>query len=72
MGKRAHDATRAIFNKWWAMMRGRMGGNFDWGKVSETEIRALSEKLFDVAGVPQGARQEYWKQFEQYKATLSN
>jgi hypothetical protein len=54
------------------MMREKMGGSFDWGKVSEAEIRNLSEKLFDAAEVPQGARLEFWKQFEQYKATLSN
>jgi len=53
------------------MMTERMGGNFDWGKVSESEIRDLSEKLFDVAKVPQEVRLEFWKQFEQYKATLS-
>jgi len=71
MEKRAHDSTRDVFNRWKAMMRGKMGGNFDWGKVSETEIRDLSEKLFDAADVPQESRMEFWKQFEQYKATLA-
>lgn len=53
-------------------MREKLGGKFDWGKVSETEIRELSEKLFDAAEVPRGVRLDFWKQFEQYKATLSN
>jgi len=70
MEKRAHDSTRDLFNQWKAMMREKMGGTFDWGKVSESEIRNLSEKLFDGAEVPQEVRQEFWKQFEQYKATL--
>ena len=72
MREDAHDLTRRLFNQWKAIMREKMGGNFDWGKVSEAEIRDLSEKFFDAAEVPKEVRQEFWKQFEQYKATLSN
>jgi len=67
----AHDLTRGVFNRWLAMMNKRMGGVFDWGKVSESEVRDLSEQLFDAAEVPAGIRQEFWRQFEQYKASLS-
>jgi hypothetical protein len=70
MREDAHDLTRRLFNKWKGVMRKKMGGSFDWGKVSETDIRNLSEELFDAAEVPKGVRQEFWKQFEQYKATL--
>jgi len=44
---------------------------FDWGKVSEVEIRKLSEEMFDVAKVPKSVRREFWKQFDQYMATLT-
>jgi hypothetical protein len=53
------------------MMADKMGGTFDWSKVSESEIKNLSEEMFDAAEVPKDIRQEFWKQFEQYKATLS-
>jgi hypothetical protein len=71
MSDEAHDLTRGIFKRWHTMMKNKMGGTMDWGKVSENEIRNLSEELFDAAEVPKGVRQEFWKQFEQYKATLS-
>src|SRR6185436_19366628 len=39
IGDEAHHLTRGAFNKWKAMMTERMGGGFDWSKVSESEIR---------------------------------
>lgn len=66
MPREAHNATRGAFNTWRAEMRSRMGGTFDWSKVSQAEARNLAERLFDAAKVPVGVRQEYWRQFESF------
>lgn len=47
------------------------GGTFDWAKVSETEMRTLSEKMFDAAKVPSTTRQEYWDWYDRMKGALS-
>jgi hypothetical protein len=65
-----HQATFGVYNKWRAEMRQRMGGTFDWGKVTEAEMRALSEKVLDDAKVPADIRQEYWAWFERMKGAL--
>jgi len=72
MEDEAHHLTRGVFNKWKALMTERMGGAFDWSRVSEAEIKNLSEQMFEAAGVPMEVRQEFWKQFDQYNATLAN
>jgi hypothetical protein len=51
-------------------MKKRMGGTFDWGKVSETDMRALSEKMFDAAEVPLKMRTNYWDWFNRMKGAL--
>jgi len=66
-----HHATRAAQNRWRSAMTEKMGGRFDWGKVPEVEIRKLSEEMFDAAKVPKSVRQEFWRQFNQYMATLA-
>lgn len=48
-----------------------MGGTFDWGKVSEADMRALSENMFDAAEVPSQMRTDYWAWFERMKGELS-
>jgi hypothetical protein len=53
-------------------MRKQMGGVFDWGNVSETEMKALSESMFDAAQVPSNIRQEYWSWFARMMNTLSD
>jgi hypothetical protein len=65
-----HQSTFGIYNKWRAQMRQRMGGGFDWGRVSEPEMRSLSEKMLDAAEIPANIRQEYWASFERMKGAL--
>jgi hypothetical protein len=48
-----------------------MGGTFDWARVSEQEIRELSEKMFDAANVPTKIRAEYWEWFDRMTTALS-
>jgi hypothetical protein len=62
-----HNATRRIFNNW----RDELGGKVNWGKVSEADIRKLSERMFDAAEVPAAIRAEYYKQFEEFLKTLN-
>jgi hypothetical protein len=52
-------------------MSRQMGGKFDWAKVTEEQMRSLSEKMFDAAQVPPQIRQEYWSQYERMKASLT-
>jgi hypothetical protein len=65
-----HRATFGVYNTWRAELRRKMGGTFDWGKVSEADMRALSEKIFDAANVPASIRQEYWDWFIRMKGAL--
>jgi hypothetical protein len=65
-----HHATYGIFNKWRAQWTRKMGGTFDWSKVSEEDMRELSEQMFDAAKVPANIRQQYWKEFEKMLAVL--
>ena len=48
-----------------------MGSVFDWTKVSEPDMRILTEGMFDAAGVPGGMRQDYWDWFERMKGALT-
>jgi hypothetical protein len=72
MSARMHNAMRTVYNRWRIAMTERMGGKFDWGRVSEVEIRNLSERMFDGANVPNNVRRQFWEQFEKYRASLSN
>jgi hypothetical protein len=47
-----------------------MGGKFDWSKVSEAQMRDVSESMFDAAGVPAQMRGDYWQWFERMKTAL--
>ena len=51
-------------------MRKGMGGKFDWNKVSEAEMRHISETMFDAAEVPYSMRVDYWRWFDRMKAAL--
>jgi len=66
-----HNATRSVYNTWRAQMKQQMGGKFDWAKVTEADMTALSEKMFDAAKVPEAVRAEFWKQFNKFKSTLT-
>jgi hypothetical protein len=65
-----HHATYSVFNRWRAEMTQRLGGTFDWSRISEPDMRTLSEKMFDAAEVPSHVRQQYWKEFEEMKGAL--
>jgi hypothetical protein len=65
-----HRATYGPYNSWRAEMTRRMGGQFDWTKVPEADVRALSGKMFDAAQVPPSVRNRYWAEFEKMKAAL--
>jgi len=71
MPEEAHRATFGVYNEWRAMMARRMGGDFDFARVSEAEMRSLSERMFDAAKVPADVRQQYWAQFEEMMTELS-
>jgi len=43
-----------------------VGGKVDWTKVSASEAKQLSERMFDAAQVPQQARNNYYKRFNRY------
>jgi toxin YokI len=44
----------------------KVGGQINWTKISPKEMQSLSERMFDAANVPQSARQEYYRAFNQY------
>ncbi len=48
-----------------------MGGNFDWARVKEADMRSLSEEMFRAAKVPPTMQEEYWEWFELMKAALT-
>ena len=67
-----HRATFGVYNTWRAEMRQAMGGVFDWNKVSELDMRVLSEKMFDAAEIPALIRRDYWLWFDRMKDALGN
>ncbi|WP_287146364.1 hypothetical protein, partial [Aeromonas sp.] len=60
MPEENHRATFGVYNTWRAEKRKSMGGEFDWGKVTEDEAKSLSGKMFDAASVPPNIRKDYW------------
>jgi hypothetical protein len=71
MPKSQHDSTRSVYNKWRAKTSKAHGGAFDWQKVTEAEVRALGNEMFEQSGVPKSVRQQYWAAFDAYRATLT-
>ena len=71
MSRSNHQKTFGVFNKWYAEQSKAMGGKFDWKNVTEFDIRALSEHMFDASSVPGNIRQEYWEWFERMKKALA-
>jgi RHS repeat-associated protein len=65
-----HRATFGIYNSWRAETRQKMGGAFDWNKVTEKQVRVLSERMFDAAKVPTILRAQYWAEFEKMKKAI--
>ena len=66
-----HRATFGVYNTWRAEMRTKMGGTFDWAKVSESEIKNISGKMFDAAKVPASIRTDYWSWYSKMTTALS-
>ncbi len=65
--KEQHDATKAVYREWLYERTGkRVGGKVDWTKVSPQEIQKLSERMFDVAKVPEYARRNYYEEFHKF------
>ena len=62
-----HQRTFGVYNKWRAATKEKMGGKFDWGNVSEAEMRKLSEQMFEAAEVPGQMRTDFWAWFERMK-----
>lgn len=65
-----HRRTFGVYNRWRAKMAKRMGGRFDWKKVTLSDIKRLAEDMFDAAGVPADVRAVYWSEFEKMLRTL--
>jgi RHS repeat-associated protein len=66
-----HERTFGVYNTWRAEMKNKLGGTFDWSGINETDMRRLSERMFEAAGVPLQMRLDYWVWFERMKIALS-
>ncbi len=63
----SHGATKAVYREWLKVRTGKpVGGRVDWKTVSPQEIQALSEEMFDAAGVPFEVRRNYYREFHKY------
>lgn len=65
-----HYNTYGVYNKWRAGIVNR-AGSFDWSKVMEADMRALSEQMFDAANVPKQVREMYWRDFDRMLKALA-
>ena len=65
-----HRATFGVYNTWRVEMKAKLGGVFDWSKISQAEMKDLSERMFDAAGVPANIRTEYWAWFDRMIGAL--
>src|SRR5690606_11055416 len=65
-----HKATFGVFNSWRKQMTEKMGGVFDWNKVTDSQMQGLSERMFDAAGIPANVRGKYYEQFSNYVETI--
>ena len=66
-----HDSTKQVYREWLKEKTGKpVGGKVAWEEISPHEIFKLSEDMFDAAGVPQYARDEYYKEFNKYIYTM--
>jgi len=66
-----YDSTKQVYREWLKEKTGKpVGGKVAWEEISPHEIFKLSEDMFDAAGVPQYARDEYYKEFNKYIYTM--
>ncbi|HLL80276.1 MAG TPA: hypothetical protein VKT25_12290, partial [Ktedonobacteraceae bacterium] len=61
-----HMATRTYFASWRIANTGSLTGFVDWGNMSPQEIQGIAYGMFDAAGVPEDAVQNYFRAFNQY------
>ena len=62
-----HAATTAAYRGWLTEQTGSpVGGKVDWTSLSARDAQAVSERMFDAAGVPAGARARYYSSFTRY------
>lgn len=60
-------ATKEVYRDWLFEKTGeKVGGKVNWQDVSPQEAQRVSERMFDAAGVPENARREYYRAFNQY------
>jgi hypothetical protein len=67
LSREGHAATKAVYRDWLMERTGKpVGGKVDWRSVSPREAQALTERMFDAAGVPAEARSAYYSAFNNY------
>ena len=67
LSKEAHAATKQVYRDWLTENFGKpVGVKVDWSNISAPEMQGLSERMFDAAKVPQAARANYYREFNQY------
>lgn len=64
--KAQHDKTIEVFNRWRLDKTGSITGYIDWSKISSKEVQALTEQMFDAAGIPKESREAYYREFYRY------
>jgi hypothetical protein len=65
-----HETTKGLANAWMAETKKKMGGTLNWANIGFSEMKDLSEKMFDVAGVPASVRKRYWEAFNPFHERL--
>jgi HNH/Endo VII superfamily toxin with a SHH signature len=62
-----HAATKQVYRQWLKERTGKeVGGKVNWSEVSPREVKELSERMFDAAGVPEEARERYYAEVNRY------
>ncbi len=61
-----HERTNDVFRSWRKDLTGSIVGKIDWTTVSPRTIQRLAESMFDATGVPNEARQTYYRELNRY------
>ncbi|WP_256817649.1 RHS repeat-associated core domain-containing protein, partial [Pseudomonas putida] len=70
LSSKNHAATKAVYREWLREKTGKpVGGKVDWSQISNREVMKLSERMFDVAGVPATSRSAYYRALNRYLHT---
>ncbi|HHJ1306046.1 RHS domain-containing protein, partial [Pseudomonas putida] len=70
LSSKNHAATKAVYREWLREKTGKpVGGKVDWSQISNREVMQLSERMFDVAGVPATSRTSYYRALNRYLHT---